>query len=46
MKIEEFMKTLVDFVFVLDKRFDEDGLKFFRKLDPTKVKELRILMGS
>jgi superfamily II DNA or RNA helicase len=46
MTVAGLMKRFEGIVSVLDKHFDEKGLKFLKEIDPTKVKELRILMGK
>ena len=46
MEIFELMKDLTGNVWLLDKHFDENGFKFLRKLDPTKVTEVKVLMGK
>lgn len=46
MQIYELMGHFVDSILVLDKYFDEDGLVFLRKINPAKVKEIKILVGK
>ena len=46
MVVTELVKCLTNFVFVLDKFVDEDALKFMRRVDPARVKDLRILTGK
>lgn len=46
MEVFKLMESLKGFVWILDKHFDEDGFKFLRRVDPSKVMEIKVLMGG
>jgi len=45
MEVFRLMESLKGFVWILDKHFDENGFKFLRRVDPSKVREIKVLMG-
>jgi len=45
-QLYDLMKILTGTVLILDKHFDENGFKFLKELEPSKVREIRILTGK
>jgi len=46
MEVFELLESMKGFVWILDKHFSEEGFKFLRRIDPAKVREIKVLMGT